>query len=60
VPPTTIRDGVALRVEDTVRVIRVLAAVDQLRAILEAAPDIEVVQAAGPACDGGFGTRRSV
>jgi hypothetical protein len=47
-------------VEDTVRVIRALAAVDQLRMILEAAPDIEVVQAAGPACDGGFGTRRSV
>jgi hypothetical protein len=43
-----------------VRVIRVLVAVDQLRVILEAAPDIEVVQAAVPAYDGGFGTRRSV
>jgi hypothetical protein len=42
-----------------VRVIRVVVAVDQLRVILEAAPDMEVVQAAVPSY-GGFGTRRSV
>jgi len=55
-PPSSVsvRGGVVLREEDTVRVIHVLVADDQqLRVILEAEPDIEVVH-------GGFGTRRSV
>jgi len=50
----SVRGGVVLREEDTVLVIHVLVADDQqLRVILEAEPDIEVVH-------GGFGTRRSV